>query len=87
VSSQTELELVWQGYVRSARQRYEEECQAFDRVATEFGGRLYQSPDGGAALRLARHRQSLALKEYMRTLRIYTDLVLKGVLPEEPPHE
>ena len=85
MSSRTELELVWQGYVRSARQRYEEECQAFDRVATEFRECLYQSPDGGESFRLARHRQSLALKEYMRTLRIYTDLVLKGVVPEEPP--
>jgi hypothetical protein len=86
MSSRTELELMWQGYVRSAQQRYEEECQAFDRVATDFRERFYQSPDGGEALRLARHRQSLALKEYMRTLRIYTDLVLKGVVPEEPPN-
>jgi hypothetical protein len=83
MSSRTELELVWQGQARSARQRYEEECQEFDRIATEF---REQSPDGGEALRLARHRQSHALNEYMRTLQIYTDLVLKGVLPEEPPN-
>ena len=86
MSSRTELELVWQGYVRSARQRYDEQCEEFDRVTTEFQARLYQSPDGGEAMRLARHRQSLALNEYMRTLRIYTDLVLKGVLPEESPN-
>ena len=82
MSSRTELELVWLGYVRSARQRYEEECQELDRRREC----LYQAPDGGAALRLASHRQSLALNEYMRTLRSYTDLVLKGVLPEEPPN-
>ena len=82
MSSRTELESVWQSYVRSARQRYEEECQELDRRREC----LYQAPDGGAALRLASHRQSLALNEYMRTLRSYTDLVLKGVLPEEPPN-
>ena len=85
VSSRTELELVWQAHVRSARQRYDEESQEFSRIAAQFQEGLYQAPDGGAALRLARQRESLALKEYMRTLQIYTDLVLKGVLPDERP--
>jgi hypothetical protein len=73
-------------HMRSARQEYKKECQEFDRIATEFRECLYQGPDGGEALRLVRHRQSLALNEYKRTVRIYTDLVLKGVLPEEPPN-
>jgi hypothetical protein len=80
-----ELELVWQAQVRGARQRYEEEARKFSQIATEFQQGLYQTPDGGVALHLARQRESLALNEYMRILQIYTDLVLRGILPEEPP--
>jgi hypothetical protein len=35
-------------------------------------------------LRQARQHESLALDEYFRALGIYTDLVLKGMVPEEP---
>jgi len=86
MSSQTELELIWQGYVRNARQRYDEASREFDRVATEFRESLYQSPDGGEALSLARRRQSFALAVYMRALRTFSDFVLMGVVPEDPPH-
>jgi hypothetical protein len=41
----------------------------------EFQKGFYQTPDGGAALHLARQRETLALNEYVRTLQIYTDLV------------
>jgi hypothetical protein len=85
MGSRVELERVWQAHVRSARQRYEEESSEFSRVTADFREGLYQASDGGTALRLARRRESLALNEYMRALQIYTDLVLKGILPEEPP--
>ena len=77
--------MVWQAHVTAARRRYEEESREFSRLTAEFQEGLYQTPDGGAVLHLARHRESLALNEYLRALKIYTDLVLKGVLPEEPP--
>jgi hypothetical protein len=35
-------------------------------------------------LRHARQRESLALDQYLRAMRIYTNLVLKGMVPEEP---
>ena len=44
-------------------------------------------PDGVLAIQLARRKASLALAEYMRVLRIYQDLVIHSVVPEEAPDE
>ena len=41
------------------------------------------SPDGQYALQHALRAENLALAEYRRVLRIYTDLVMEGKLPEE----
>jgi hypothetical protein len=84
MSSRTELEQVWQSRASLARQRYEESSREFIRLAGDLKKGRYQPPDCSEALRQARQRESLALEKYMRTVRIYTDLVVHGKLPEEP---
>jgi len=40
-------------------------------------------PDGAFALRHALRLESIALRDYMRVLRIFTGLVVDGIVPRE----
>ena len=84
MSSRTELEEVWQSRVRAAREQYEERIHELDRVVAESEDDVNQQPDGSESTRQARRLMSGAFKEYMRLLRIYTDLVMYGKVPQEP---
>ena len=41
------------------------------------------APDGSLAVRKARQEESVARDEYMRLLRVVTDLIVHGKIPEE----
>ena len=66
-----------------------EETQARYQKATEQYRRLLQerphgrSNDLDGALALARQQESEALAEYTRVIRLFTDLTVKGKMPEE----
>jgi CheY-like chemotaxis protein len=68
-----------------------EETQVYYREATDQYRKLLQAqPDGtpydrNGALALARQAQSKALAEYTRVLRVFTELTVKGKIPEERP--
>ncbi|HEV3199871.1 MAG TPA: hypothetical protein VGZ73_18335 [Bryobacteraceae bacterium] len=60
----------------------------FRTASEEFRTHHVPSPDGGFSVHLAIAAESTARKEYMRVLRLFTDLVLYGKIPDEiEPHE
>ena len=75
------LQELWRQRLEFARRQFE---TAKDHVeaAKEFQS---QAPpaDGGHAFRLALQAERRALEKYRRALRIYTDLVVDGKIPEE----
>ena len=46
--------------------------------------RALPAPDGDYAWRRALRMESLALKHYRNVLKIFTDFVVRGKIPEEP---
>jgi hypothetical protein len=70
--------------VRAARKQYEESSLEVVRLAGELNDGLCEPPDGSEVIRQAHKRESLARDEYMRTLRLYSELILLGKVPEEP---
>jgi hypothetical protein len=87
MSSELELERVWQTRVNAAWQVYDESTREFSRLLAQSTGDSIKFSCDSEVIRQARRRESLALKEYMRALRIYTDLVIYGSVPEEPQNE
>ena len=84
MSSEQELERVWQTRVNAAWQVYYESAREFNRLVSQVNGDVIEFSCDSEVIHQARRRQSLALKEYMRALRIYTDLIIYGTAPEEP---
>ena len=84
-SSLTRLEIedLWRSRVETARARCNAASAQFNNVIEEFQKGVYAMPDGGLAISVARREESAAREEYMRVLRIFTDLLTKSKLPEE----
>jgi hypothetical protein len=72
----------WQTHLRKAREEYVVCSTNFHKVLIEQAGRLIHPSDGSLAIHQARIRETAARSEYMRILRIVTDLVVRGKLPE-----
>jgi hypothetical protein len=80
--SRQELEEIWRQRVRQARLRYEDASAAFRSTWGEhFETRL--SADPMHAIQQARKVESQALTEYVRVLKIFTELVLRGKAPRD----
>lgn len=80
--SHRELENIWRERLRKARLNYEEAAKAFKATWGEhFEERLTADPT--FAIQQARRLESDALAEYMRVLKIFSDLVLRGTIPDE----
>jgi hypothetical protein len=78
--SKRELEDFWRERLREARLKYEEASKAFKATWGEhFEKRLTADPT--IAILRARDIEVQALSEYMRVLKIFTDLVVHGKLP------
>jgi hypothetical protein len=82
-----ELQAVWLERLQSASDQYRQMSATYRVVAQEYQRRVMPSPDGDLSLRQALKEQNLARAEYARTLRTFTDLLLNGIVPEEPPTE
>lgn len=82
-----ELERVWQTRVNAAWQLYDESTREFNRLVAQSNGDSICFSCDREEIRQARLRESVALKEYMRALRTYTDLIIYGAVPEEPKNE
>jgi hypothetical protein len=84
MSTRTELEQEWLIRVNPAKQKYEETSGDFLGLVGVFKSRSSSTSGCGEILRQARQRESRALDQYLRAMRIYTNLVLKDMVPEEP---
>ena len=74
------LEDTWRERVKAARVRYDKASREFRSVWGEhFEERLAADPT--FAIQLARKHETAALQEYMRALKIYSDLLLRGQMP------
>jgi hypothetical protein len=78
-----EIEDLWRDRVKMARCKYEDSVVEFTKILAEQKHWPLPAPDGSTAVRNARIQESAALNDYMRTLKIYTDLVVSGKIPEE----
>ena len=83
-----EVEAVWLERLKRARSRYEEKMAIRRQMVAErpvWPINLAPDPDGRFALNQALKEESAARTEYMRLLRIFTELILHGTPPEEDP--
>ena len=83
------LEDAWQERVNRARTKYEKNVAICAELLAErmlaFPMQPSPDPDGTLTLRHALRREAEALREYLRILRIYTDLHVYGIIPDEDP--
>ena len=76
------VEDLWRARLREARLRYEEASKAFRATFGEhFEHRLASDPT--YAIQQARKTETQALAEYMRVLKIFTDLTVHGKMPPD----
>ena len=77
------LEDVWRARVEQARRNYETAksvCQSARRTVKD-GARFQTEAD--FAVRIALYKETMALHEYARSIRIFKDIVIKGECPDE----
>ena len=65
-----------------SRTKYGLSVTRFRKVLEEQMHLGIPAPDGSLAVRNARIQESTARNEYMRVLKIFTDLVLRGNIPD-----
>jgi hypothetical protein len=73
----------WSRRLADAKASYEIAVSRFRTASEDFRSRHTPSPDGGFNVHLAIAAESSARKEYMRVLRVFTDLVVYGKIPDE----
>lgn len=78
-----QLEEIWGTRLKETRIAYQFATANFAKVLSEQNQGLTPAPDGSLALRQARLQESAARNEYMRVLRIFTELVVSGKLPND----
>ena len=74
---------LWRERLRTARRRYQETAKEFAATWGEHF-QMHLIPDSSHAIRQARRVESKALEEYVRVLKIFTNLFVRG---EIPPNE
>jgi hypothetical protein len=83
VDSHQHLTEAWHARVMSARKKYDLAVSLTRIASQDFRTRQLPTPDGGSNLVGALRTESRARDEYMRVLRIFSDLVLRGEIPKE----
>ena len=74
---------VWLLRLRNAEQYYAYAREQLRKVLKSFPASEVPSPDRSGAYQQAQRAENLALDEYRRVLQIFTDLVVRGKIPEE----
>jgi hypothetical protein len=83
-----EVEAAWRERVDLVRSRYGDKVAICRQMVGErpvWPKSLPPDPDGRFALNQALKEESAARTEYMRLLRIYTELILYGTPPKDEP--
>ena len=78
-----EVEEFWRRRLAEEKARYEVAVTRFQTASEDFRTQHATPPDGGFGVHLAITAESSARREYMRVLRLYTDLLLHGKIPDE----
>ncbi len=78
-----QLEALWRSRVREARERYTTAAGRTWAVLEEWEQSLLPSPDGAFIVRRSAELEATALSEYVRVLKVFTELVAHGKVP--PP--
>ncbi|HTS65842.1 MAG TPA: hypothetical protein VMH28_27660 [Candidatus Acidoferrales bacterium] len=76
-----EVRVLWQGRLDEARSAYEQ-AVAQTEAALKPGAQG-EGKDPGLTRRLALFREASAREEYVRVLKVYADLVVRGIVPGE----
>jgi hypothetical protein len=77
------IEKLWHDRLIEARRKYDLAVAETRLAGEDFRTRQLPTPDGGANLVGALKAESQVRDEYMRVLRIFSDLVLQGERPKE----
>jgi hypothetical protein len=77
------MEEYWRDRTTAARRKYELAVAQAREVLEEQKRWPLPAPDGSGAVRNALLQESAARNEYMRTLKVFTDLTIHGKVPEE----
>jgi DNA-binding CsgD family transcriptional regulator len=81
-SDRTKLQELWRERLESAADRYRVASLEFQNAVDVVSKGLSVYPDGSYAVKKARIAESVTRDEHMRVLRIFTDLILYGKVPE-----
>jgi hypothetical protein len=81
--NRAQLEEIWGARLKQSRTAYQFATAQFAKALSEQNQRLTPAPDGVLAVRQARLQETTARNEYMRVLRIFTELVVSGKPPTE----
>jgi hypothetical protein len=77
------LEELWRLRLKNAESRYAHTREQLRNVLRTLPHGEIPSPDGSYAYQQALHAENIALLECTRVLRVFTDLVVHGKIPEE----
>jgi len=83
MSDRKAVEDLWHQRLRGVKLRLEAAQQDLHEFLRENPFRELSSPDGHYAYRQAIRAERLALQEYARVRRIYDDLMVRGIIPDE----
>ena len=83
-AARLELQGRWRDRLETARQKYNVAVVRCTTVKAEQTQYSLPAPDGSHAFRIARQEESAARNEYMRLVRVVNDLIIQGIIPEEP---
>lgn len=74
---------LWRGRLQDAKLRLDFARSYLQEVERDFPLSTAQSPDGNFARLQAVRAESLAFRKYNRVLRLFTELVESGKIPDE----
>ena len=77
------LQELWRKRLADAKVRLDFARHFVTEVKQDLQSPDIPTPDGSYAYRRALRAETLALREYSRVLRIYQDLAVRGVVPDE----
>jgi hypothetical protein len=77
------LEDIWRQRLQDAELRYTRSREQLRNVLRNFPAGKIPPPDGSYAYQQALRAENIALAEYTRVLRIFTDLVVGSKIPDE----
>jgi hypothetical protein len=77
-----EVEQVWRARLADSRRKYDLSVAQCRNALAEQKRFAMPAPDGSFAVRQALLRESTARDEYMRVLKVFTDLVIRGTIPD-----